>query len=134
MTRVSKNNNTLKDSLKCVCKKYPDIVFAYLFGSYATGEQTAMSDIDLAIYLKSESEFNFNKLLLFHGDCCRALKRNDVDVLVLNTAKNLILLQDIILTGKIIYNANQTILDDFELRTLHAVHDFRERNSWEKTL
>jgi len=124
----------LLTSLNSVCTKYPDIAFAYLFGSYASGEQTPMSDIDIAIYLKSVSEFNFNKLLLFHGDCCRALKRNDVDVLVLNTAKNLILLQDIILKGIIIYNTDQTILDDFVLRTLHAVHDFKERNSWEKAL
>ena len=134
MTTVSENKHILQTSLNCVFKKYTDITFAYLFGSYASGEQSTMSDIDIAIYLKDESNFSFNKLLLFQGDCCRELKRNDVDVLVLNTAKNLLLLQDIILTGKIIYNTSQTILDDFELRTMHVVHDFIERNRWEKRL
>ena len=126
--------NTLQAHLNGVCKKYSEIAFAYLFGSYATDEQTETSDIDIAVYLNNKSDFNFNKLLLFHGDCCRALKRNDIDVLVLNTTKNLILLNDILTTGKIIYNSNQKLLDDFALRTSHAVHDFKERNSWEKTL
>ncbi len=120
--------NSLQNTLAGICARYPEIVFAYIFGSQATGEQTPMSDVDIAIYLKNPSAFDFNKLLLFHGDCCRALKRNDIDVLVLNTTKNLILLKDIITLGKIIYNINQELLDDFELKTLHNIHDFTERN------
>ena len=38
----------LQDKLKTVFKTYPKIAFAYLFGSYATDEQTAMSDVDIA--------------------------------------------------------------------------------------
>lgn len=123
--------STLQHTLNAVCKKYPEIAFAYLFGSCATGEQTAMSDIDIAIYLNKKSAFRFNKLLLFHGDCCRVLQRNDIDILVLNTTRNLILLKEIITKGKIIYNINQNLLDDFELNTLHNVHDFTERNRLE---
>jgi len=117
--------------LIAVCEKYPEIAFAYLFGSCATGEQTAMSDIDIAIYHNKESDFSFNKLLLFHGDCCRVLQRNDIDILVINTTKNLILLNEIITTGKIIYNTNQNLLDEFEVNTLHRAHDFIERNRLE---
>ena len=29
-----------------------DIIFAYLFGSYAKGNQTHLSDIDIAVYMK----------------------------------------------------------------------------------
>ena len=126
--------NELEHTINTVCKKYPEIAFAYLFGSYATGEQTTMSDIDIAIYLKKKSDFNFHKLLLFQGDCCRVLQRNDIDVLVLNTTKNLILLQEIITRGKIIYNINQDLLDNFEIRTLHSVFDFTERNRRENSL
>ena len=117
----------LQYTINAVCKKYPEIAFAYIFGSYATGEQSSLSDIDIAIYLEKQSNFDFNKLLLFHSDCCRSLKRNDIDILVLNTTKNLILMKDIIAKGKIIYNINQELLDDFEVKTLHAVHDFTER-------
>ena len=124
----------LQHTLNAVCRKYPEIAFAYLFGSYATGEQTALSDIDIAIYLNKPSTFSFNRLLLFHGDCCRVLQRNDIDILVLNTTRNLILLKEIITMGKIIYNINQELLDDFEVRTLHVVHDFTERYRLERTI
>ena len=126
--------STLQHTLSAVCKKYPEIAFAYIFGSYATGEQSALSDIDIALYLEKQSNFDFNKLLLFHGDCCRALQRNDIDILVLNTTKHLILIKNIITKGKIIYNVNQELLDDFEVKTLHTVHDFTERNLPERIL
>jgi len=112
--------------LDAVMKRHHLILFAYLFGSYATGEQAAMSDIDIAIFVENVKGISFNEKLLFHGDCCRALKRNDVDILVLNTTKNLVLLEDIICDGKIIYNCDQDILDDFEVKALHKIHDFKE--------
>jgi len=123
----------LEIELNAVCSKYPEIAFAYLFGSYATGEQSAMSDVDIALYLNKNADFNFNKLLLFHGDCCRILHRNDIDILVLNTTKNLLLMKDIITKGRILYNINQELLDDFEISTLHTAHDFTERPLREKT-
>lgn len=36
------------------CRKEPDILFAYIFGSYAKDIQHEKSDIDIAIYLKDE--------------------------------------------------------------------------------
>lgn len=112
--------------LEVVMKRHHSILFAYLFGSYAVGEQTAMSDIDIAVFVENEKGISFNEKLLLHGDCCRVLKRNDVDILVLNTTKNLFLLEDIICDGKIIYNRDQDLLDEFELKTLHAIYDFKE--------
>lgn len=105
--------------------KYEQIAFAYLFGSVSTGENTALSDIDIAIYLRGNVHFSFNDTLQFHGDCCRVLKRNDVDVLVLNKVRNLILLEDIIRNGHSIYNTDPLLLDDFELNTLHIAEDFK---------
>ena len=112
-------------NLDSVFRNYDQIAFAYLFGSVATGEQTAMSDVDIAIYLRLGVHFSFDDTLQFQGDCCRILRRNDVDVLVLNKTRNLILLEDIIRKGRIIYNADQNLLDDFELKTLHLACDFR---------
>ena len=123
----------LQHTLSAVCKKYREITFAYLFGSWATDKQTAMSDIDIAIYLKKKSAFRFNTLLLFHGDCCRVLQRNDIDIVVLNTTRNLILVKEIITKGKIIYNINQDLLDDFEVNALHTIHDFTEHNRLESS-
>ena len=105
--------------------KYEPIAFAYLFGSVATGEQTALSDVDIAVYVRKGSHFSFEDTLHFQGDCCRVLKRNDVDVLILNTTRNLFLLEDIIRNGQVIYNTAPDLLDDFELTTLHVSCDFK---------
>ncbi|MGB5984946.1 MAG: nucleotidyltransferase domain-containing protein [Desulfobacterales bacterium] len=35
--------------LRSIFGEYPQIAFAYLFGSQATGEQTLLSDVDQAI-------------------------------------------------------------------------------------
>jgi predicted nucleotidyltransferase len=113
------------EKLQNVFKKYEQIAFAYLFGSVANGEQTALSDVDIAVYISKGVHFSFEDTLHFQGDCCRVLKRNDVDVLVLNNTRNLILLEDIIRHGRIIYNTDSRLLDDFELNTLHVAHDFK---------
>ncbi len=90
-----------------------------------------MSDIDLALYLNNESDFSFTKLLLFHVEYCRSLQRNAIDIIVHNTTNNLILLNEIITKGKIIYNTHQNLLDEFEVNTRYRVHDFVERNPLE---
>jgi predicted nucleotidyltransferase len=112
-------------NLNGVFENYEQIAFAYLFGSVATGEQTALSDIDIAIYLRQGAHFSFDDTLQFQGDCCRILKRNDVDVLVLNKTRNLILLEDVIRNGQIIYNTDPDLLEGFELGTLHVAYDFK---------
>ncbi|WP_460176641.1 nucleotidyltransferase domain-containing protein [Thermodesulfovibrio hydrogeniphilus] len=40
------------EKLKAVFEKYPYIASAYLFGSYASGKFSPMSDIDIAVLLK----------------------------------------------------------------------------------
>ncbi len=115
------------EMLQKVFVKHKQVAFAYLFGSVAKGEQTALSDIDIAVYLCKGTSFSFDDTLHFQGDCCRVLKRNDVDVLVLNTTRNLLLLEDVIRNGQIIYNMDPELLDDFELGTLHLACDFKRQ-------
>lgn len=113
------------ETLKNVFKRHRQIAFAYLFGSMASGEQTALSDVDIAVYHYRDARFSFDDTLQFQGDCCRVLQRNDVDVLVLNTSENLILLDNVIRNGRIIYNMAPQLLNDFELKTLHLACDFK---------
>ena len=125
MIPINKKPIDYTEILHKVFVKYGKVAFAYLFGSVATEDQTVLSDIDIAIYLKKGTRFSFNDTLQFHGDCCRVLKRNDVDVLVLNKVRNLILLEDIICNGQSIYNTDPILLNDFELNTLHIAKDFK---------
>ena len=119
------SSDSFAEILQKVFIKYEQIAFAYLFGSVAVGEQTALSDLDIAVYLRKGARFSFEDTLHFQGDCCRVLKRNDVDVLVLNNTRNLILLDAVIRKGHIVYNVAPQLRDDFELETLHIAHDFK---------
>ena len=119
------NSNHYAEILQKVFFKYEQMAFAYLFGSVATDEQTALSDVDIAVYIREGVRFTFEDTLHFQGDCCRVLNRNDVDVLVLNKTRNLILLEDVIRNGQIIYNTDPDLLEGFELGTLHVAYDFK---------
>ena len=80
------------------------VLFAYLFGSTVHAEGRLSGDIDVAVYFaEGTPEAHFENRLSLYADICRALKRNDVDLVVLNTTLNLILLDDIVRTGDVIY-------------------------------
>ncbi len=123
-----KHKTTKADVVKTllpVFLKYPEIVFVYLFGSLAAGKNWETSDVDLAVYVAKPHDFSFSRKLQLHGDCCRALQRNDVDLVILNHLRNVILVEQIITTGEVILNRNQDLLDDFVVRKQHQAIDFR---------
>lgn len=110
-----------------VFERHQQVVFAYLFGSAAEGVERPCSDVDLAVYVSRPLDFSFFRKLDLYGDCCRALKRNDVDLVVLNQTRNLLLADQALRRGRLIFSRDQDMLDDFFLRTLHAAIDFREQ-------
>ncbi len=123
--KSSHHSIALTDKLKPVFQNYPELVFVYLFGSLADGTADTASDIDLAVFVDYPADFSFTRKLQLHGDCCRALKRNDVDLLVLNQTRNLLLVEEVLRKGKVILNRDQRVLDDFFLKKLHLAIDFR---------
>lgn len=119
--------NHLVNLLQPVFAQYGDILSAvYLFGSQATGEATEHSDLDLAVLLKPDAarDAASHRFTLF-AECSRALKRNDIDLVILNTTKNLILQDDIIRTGIVLYSNDTDARIDYELKTQHLAIDFR---------
>lgn len=103
----------------------PEVVSAFLFGSLATGDGTSGSDIDIAVYVTDPKAFSFSDKLTLHGDCCRALRRNDVDLVVMNQMRNLLLLEHILREGRVIYSTDSAELDYFMVTKLHQAIDFR---------
>lgn len=62
-----------------------------------------LSDAGLAVFLyKRNEEPYFGIKCSLYADFCRVLKRNDVDVLVLNTTTNIVLLDEIIRDGVVV--------------------------------
>lgn len=121
--------NNIKELLLSVFEKYRgQLVFAYLFGSTVKGNYTRLSDIDIAVFLSKGKgkPFSDTKLSL-HADFCRALKRNNVDVVLLNTAKNIILLDRIVKDGTVLFDTDRDFRKEFEQKILHRAIDFKEQ-------
>lgn len=116
----------------------PQIVMAYLFGSYAKGKQMQESDFDIAVYFKSEN----NKIE------CEEIRQypqedkiwSDVekivgcqtDFIVLNRVASTLAFE-ILRTGKPIIIKDSGIFIDFYLLTSSTAEDFRKfiKDFWE---
>jgi uncharacterized protein len=118
-----KDLKTVTIELAGIFREAGDVEFAYIFGSMARGEEFPMSDLDIAVYMKKP--LSLDRELALHSRICREIKSNDVDLLVLNKAKNLILIEEIIKNGIIVFDVNPPLRDSFELRILHDAIDFR---------
>jgi len=72
-------------ALRTTLEARPEVLFAYLFGSCATGDITPLSDVDIAIYTAPETGGYDKKLELWHG-LSTALKTEKLDLVLLNSA------------------------------------------------
>lgn len=70
----------------------PEILEAYLFGSQASGDARAHSDVDVAVFVREDHPLDqgFGYAATLGADLIAALHRNDVDVVVLNQAPPLL--------------------------------------------
>ena len=114
------DKETLILKLREALSSEQNIEFGYLFGSYADGTQSDRSDVDLALYLNDAS---FNKQLDIHAKISRVIAK-EIDLTVLNTAKNLYLLDDIFKKGQVIKDSEERL--DFEVRKEHQILDYKE--------
>ena len=103
----------------------PDVEFAYLFGSAATGALTPRSDVDVAIHATAGADGQAVRLLVARA-LASHIRSDAVDVVLLNTAP-------ISLSGRVL-SSRRVILERsafarhrFESLTLRKFHDFRIR-------
>lgn len=109
-----------KELIEKKLKDMSNVEFGYLFGSYADGSFTKKSDVDVAVYLR---DFSFDEQLSVSFELSRVLKK-DVDLVVLNSVKNIYLLDNILQKGILIKDGELRI--DFELKKHHQIIDFKE--------
>lgn len=117
----------LKSELIVSFSKYrKEIIAAYLFGSTAKGTTSPSSDIDIALLTRNSDKKNGASLKFrLYADICRTLKRNDIDLVLLNLSGNLILNDEIIRYGKVFYSNDDEAREEFELKVLHSSTDFK---------
>ena len=121
----------IREKLTPVFEKYPEVLAAYLFGTVASGKASGLSDVDLAILVQDPNDFSFVRKLTIHGDCCRALNRDDIDLVVINQLRNLVLIEDIIRNGLLLRDVKKEWREDFELKMLHRACDFKYQRTRE---
>ena len=103
-----------------------DIKFAILFGSAASGNVTAISDIDIGVYFKGNKE----KLELSERQIditCEVMKIyhiNRADVVILNLANPFLKFQ-VIKYGRLLYAEDEKIFYKFKAVTLGIYQDIK---------
>ena len=74
-----------------------------------------------------EYETAFSKKMEIYAACSKALQRNDIDVIILNTAKNIIVLDEIVRTGVLLLDRSLEQRLHFEQKVIHQAIDFKSQ-------
>ncbi len=95
-------------------KARDDVLAAYLYGSYGTAAQTALSDVDIALLFFRDRLPDRRRLLSAEADISGICREDDVNVLSLNEA-------DVMLQARVLETGRPLLEKDPD-----AVADFRE--------
>jgi predicted nucleotidyltransferase len=109
-----------------IFKDYSYIAAAYLFGSYTTGKEGPMSDVDIALLLKEP--FPKGRELIHEEDylayrIADALQVKEIDLIDLNR-QGLIFVHNVFKTGKLIYDADTDFRVKFVAKVISDYCDF----------
>ena len=96
-------------------KEFPQIAFAYLFGSAATGQLSERSDIDIAVFLKPAGR-SVELIAGIIGAVEEEVQGYPCDLLILNDVSKLIAME--VLKGKILFIRESSIDDHAEFYSL----------------
>ncbi|OHE57749.1 MAG: hypothetical protein A2Z47_04985 [Thermodesulfovibrio sp. RBG_19FT_COMBO_42_12] len=100
-----------------------NIIFAYLFGGLTEGKVNPLSDIDIAVYLRSTDNLAEYKLNLFDR-LTDALSTSELDLLILNIIP-LSIAGRILQNKQILADKDPPIRHAYESLTLRKFFDFR---------
>jgi len=117
------SKNALKEQLQHAFNNCDHIACAYLFGSVAKGIEGALSDIDIAVLLENHSDIESERTKIESG-ICNALKRSDIDLIILNEAP-FSLAYRILRDGIVLIAPNLKAKENFEVRTIMNYLDFQ---------
>jgi len=113
------------DKVKEIFSK-EQVLFAYIFGSQASGNIGKLSDIDIAVYFNENMSKSamFNRKLRIMAEFSLLLKRDDIDVVILNDAYPL-LEHRIIKQGEVIFSSDEKKRIDYEVKAVMRYLDFK---------
>lgn len=109
------------NSLKRALEKRPEVLFAYLHGSFA--KDSGFRDIDIALYLKEVPASPLEYELALEAEFMHAVAGYPVDVRVLNNCP-LSFRYHVIKEGIVLIARNDDARSDFQEATLAQYFDF----------
>lgn len=120
--KLPENIESLIPDAIAALESCPDIIFAYLFGSLAKGKLEPLSDLDIAIYLKKESNFSQIKKDIL-SRLIDLLYTDEIDLVILNSA-SLPLSMRIIENKKVIVDKAPFLRHSYESLVMRKYFDF----------
>ncbi|OQX53256.1 MAG: hypothetical protein B5M48_03785 [Candidatus Omnitrophica bacterium 4484_213] len=115
----------LVEDLRIFFQSQGEILFCYLFGSFAYRNFTSKSDIDIAVYLdRKKCRDLFKKRLSLIADLSRDLKK-ETDVIILNDISSVFFEYVILKEGKLIFERDKEKRIEFEMKVLNQYFDFK---------
>ncbi len=114
------------ESIIKVLENEKDILFAYLFGSYARGTQDEKSDIDIAVYLIDEKILEKDPLYPSRVAIRieNRLDKKKVYVSILN-GSTLRFRNQVLMNGKLLFSKDEKKRIEFETSSLDQYYDFK---------
>lgn len=124
-------NNHIKQITNSLFTIVPDIfcsrpvLFAYLYGSFVSGDVHPFSDLDIGIYIDDVPDINYLELELSLSLEIDAKIESSVktEVRIINNLP-LVVIGNIITEGSLIYSINENVRVDFETSVRKAYFDF----------
>lgn len=98
-----------------------DILVAFVFGSFASGDMTALSDLDIALLFDDTIEFHRVQGIREEMENLLCM---DVDIVVLNTAAPVIKMQ-ILKKGRLLYMRERRAYNKFFVTTVREYDDLK---------
>ena len=109
------------ERIKAYLRSRPDILFAYLHGSFFSGNR--FRDIDIAVYLKPAFSFSLQAELEMEAELSKRVKKYPVEVRVLNHAP-LSFRYNVFKNGEPVVVVDDDLRCDFMEATLSQYFDF----------
>jgi uncharacterized protein len=114
---VSDLSAITRDVAQCV-RRHRQVQAAYIFGSVASGRTRADSDVDVGVLIdrRVRPDQRFTYRLGLMADLGSALRRSDVDVVILNEAPPL-LAHRVLSRGVLAFERSRSARVQFQVRT-----------------
>ena len=115
----------LKRAIEHIFENYEEILLAYLYGSYAKGNQTEFSDIDIGIVIKND----FKVSPLYFAEVSSKIEKEfnykiNIDLRILNNATPRFLFQ-VINNSILLFVNNRRFKHEFELKVLSMYQEIK---------